>query len=152
MGGAAFLGAECQYNVATSSFDQKVRIYDMRDRTVVETLQEHYDDVIGIDFCEARRWLASGSDDGSVCIWDTRAWHTPLFKIDTRKARGVPADNEVKRVKFNPDGSKLATGSNGQHVLVYDLAGAAPEVYGILAGGHGGKASTHTDCVFDCCY
>jgi WD40 repeat protein len=144
--GATFLGAKCQFNVATCSFDQKVRVYDMRDKSIVATLQEHYDEVIGIDFSESKNWLASGSDDGRICVWDIRAWATPLFKIDTRKDSDEP-ENEVKRVKFNPDGTKLAAGSSSKQALVYNLTGTSPQVHGILVG-----QVAHTDCIFDCCF
>lgn len=144
--GSTFLGAENQYCVATCSFDQKVRIYDMRDKSIVETLQEHFDEVIGIDYNENKRWLASGADDGYVCVWDSRAWTKPLFKINTRESPGVQ-DNEVKRVAFNPDGTKLATGSSSHQVLVYSLAGESPSVYGVLAG-----LAPHTDTIFDVCF
>merc|ERR1712159_402200 len=130
--GSTFLGAENQYCVATCSFDQKVRVFDMRDKSVVANLQEHFDDVIGIDFCENKRWLASGSDDGYVCVWDSRSWARPIFKINTRD--GPAHDNEVKRVAFNSNGTKLATGSSSNQALVYNLTEDSPTVYGILAG------------------
>jgi WD40 repeat protein len=144
--GVTFMGADYPFNVATCSFDTKVRIYDMRDSHVIETLQEHYDDVIGLDFCDRNNWLASGSDDGTVCVWDVRYWDKPLFKINTQEGTGVP-ENEVKRVSFNADGTKLATGTNSTQALVYDLTGSSPELFAALEG----KAE-HTDMIFDVCY
>merc|ERR1711920_41295 len=115
--GASFLGAECEYSVATCCFDQKVRVYDMRDKKITETLQSHNDDIIGIDFSAQRRQLATGCDDGFICIWDTRTWGPPLFKINTRENPRA-TDNEVKRVKFNRDGTKLACGGSSQKVFI----------------------------------
>lgn len=145
--GASFLGStgELQYCLATSSFDKRVRIYDMRSKAVVETLAWHGDDVVGLDFCECDGGglLASGSDDGCFCVFDTRDWSRPLYKVNTRQNPGVYA-NEVKRVRFNRDGTKLAVGNSSNQVLVFDLKCSPPRILGQLEG--------HTDCVFDCCF
>lgn len=144
--GAVFLGPENDNNVATCSFDQKVRMFDLRTKDIVETFQAHTDDVIGIDFSTNNRMLATGSDDGCICLWDMRMWGPPLHKIDTREIPGAP-ENEVKRVTFNRDGTKLASGNSSQQVLVYDLTGPTPAIFGILDG-----RAPHKDCVFDCAF
>lgn len=41
--GASFLGQEQEYLVATVCFDQKTRVYDMRDKRIVAQLQGHTD-------------------------------------------------------------------------------------------------------------
>merc|ERR1740127_43141 len=48
--GTTFLGQEHQYLVATCCFDQKTRIFDMRDKQMVQMLTGHTDDIIGIDY------------------------------------------------------------------------------------------------------
>jgi WD40 repeat protein len=137
--GCKFLGAENQYWVATCCFDQKVRVFDMRDRTLAAQLNKHTDDIIGIDYSSRQQTLATGSDDGFICLWDVRSWKLGGM-INTREDPGIP-DNEVKRVAFSQDGNFLAAACSSQQVLVYDLQGQTPKVVGRLDG--------HGDCVFD---
>jgi len=141
--GAAFLGQEQEYLVATVCFDQKTRVYDMRDKQVVAQLQGHTDDVIGIDYT-SQSLLATGSDDGMIVIWDVRTWQC-VSKINTR---GFAQDNEVKRVKFSKDplGGKLsiAAGGSNNSVYVFDIDLSVPVVKTPTY-----TLSSHTDCVFD---
>lgn len=142
--GASFLSVENQYCVATCCFDLNVRIFDMRDRSVAACLENcHTDDIIGIDFTDKTRQLATGSDDGVICIFDERNWGEPLYRINTRENPGI-ANNEVKRVCYSLDGRRLACGSSSQQVLVYDLSGSEPTFAAALPG--------HQDCVFDVCW
>lgn len=137
--GTAFLGQENQYLVATCCFDQKTRVFDMRDKQVVQSLQEHNDDVIGISYSSQKQCLATGSDDGNIVIWDTRTWRLQQ-KINTREDPAIP-DNEVKRVSFSENGDLLAAACSSGRVLVYDIRNGSARLHATL-GGHG-------DCVFD---
>ncbi|CAE8623650.1 unnamed protein product, partial [Polarella glacialis] len=139
--GSTFLGQEMQYFVATCCFDMKTRIFDMRDKQVVALLQEHTDDIIGIDYSSAKGLIATGSDDGNICIWNTRTWKLQ-HKINTRDDLKNP-DNEVKRVSFSPDGMLLAAACSSGSVQVYDMS-ATPK--------HIAKLGDHKDCVFDVCW
>lgn len=133
--GTTFLGAENQYLVATSCFDQKTRIFDMREKQVVAQLHMHSDEVVGIDYSSNLRYLATGSDDGLIKVSDSRHWRLQQT-IDTRK---VVPDNEVKRVAFSADGGFLAAACSSGRVLVYDMKDAS--LHASLDG--------HSDCVFD---
>jgi len=140
--GAAFLGQEQEYLVATVCFDQKTRVYDMRDKMIVAQLQGHTDDVIGIDYT-SQSLLATGSDDGMIVIWDVRTWQC-VSKINTR---GFATDNEVKRVKFSKDPLgklSIAAGGSNNSVYVFDIDLSVPVVKTPTY-----TLSDHTDCVFD---
>jgi WD40 repeat protein len=137
--GCVFLGVENQYWLATCCFDQKTRIFDMRDKMIVAMLQRHNDDVIGIDYSAARGLLATGSDDGCIGIWDSKTWKLQQL-INTREAPGI-LDNEVKRIAFSPGGDLLAAACSSQNVLVYDITQPTAKVVARLDG--------HGDCVFD---
>jgi len=136
--GCCFLGLEHQYSVATTSFDFKTRVFDMRDKQVVALLEDHSDDVIGVAYNTPLRTLATSSDDGLICLYDTATWKV-REKIETRKHEGI-GDNEVKRIAFAPDGTRLAAACSSGRVLVYDLTNntAVPA-----------QLTGHTDCVFD---
>merc|ERR1712032_456284 len=137
--GCKFLGQENQYLVATCCFDQRARIFDMRDKMVVATLHRHTDDVIGVDFSSPKQLLATGSDDGLIALWDTRNWRLQQV-INTCEDPSIH-DNEAKRVAFSSDGRFLTVACSSQRVLVYDLDPPSAEVTSRLDG--------HEDCVFD---
>lgn len=62
----------------------------------VATLGGHADDVVGCDVAPGPDgWVATGSDDGSVRLWDPRRWDAPV-------ATAVLGSTEVKRVRFAP--------------------------------------------------
>lgn len=139
--GTTFLGnVELQYCVATCAFDQKVRIFDMRTKNVVQEMHQHSDDIIGIACNEHDNCLATGSDDGLINIWETRTWSLRQA-INTREVRQNFAENEVKRVSFNPAGNLLAAACSEGVVLVYKNDGGQWNLYTQLEG--------HTDVVFD---
>jgi WD40 repeat protein len=139
--GATFLGKQEPDLVATCCFDQMVRLWDMRVPKVVNALKGfHSNDIIGIDYADKTRLLATGSDDGYICIFDSRKWDSPLFRINSVVDPGIP-NNEIKRCTFNPEGTKVAAGSSSYQVLIYDVSGPSPQSVASLTG--------HSDCVFD---
>lgn len=138
--GAAFLKKH-EYLCATACFDQKARVWDIRDKQIVATLEFHTDDVIGIACSdnEDMSLLATGSDDGKIGVWDSRTWK----QVSVTDTRDVSENNEVKRVSWSPCGNYLAAACSSNAVLVYGKA----------AGGSALHLVSHlkdfTDCVFD---
>mmetsp|Transcript_124741 Transcript_124741/g.353104 ORF Transcript_124741/g.353104 Transcript_124741/m.353104 type:complete len:428 (+) Transcript_124741:232-1515(+) len=138
--GTAFLGQENQYLVATCCFDQETRIFDMRTKEQVHSLKGHDDDVIGIDYNGATAYLATGSDDGTIKIYDCRKNWEVVHDINTNVDTTL-ASNEVKRVRFSHDGQMLAAACSTGRVLVYDMNNPTNTPIANLKG--------HEDCVFD---
>ncbi|CAK0888050.1 unnamed protein product, partial [Prorocentrum cordatum] len=128
--GCRFMGLERQYLVSTCCFDYRVRTFDMRSQQVVSSLEVHADDITGVDFSSRMNLLATGSDDGTICLVDARTYNL-VNRIDTRT---FEADNEVKRVAFSPDGSWLAAACSSGTVLVYDVGESPAKPLAELSG------------------
>jgi WD40 repeat protein len=134
--GTAFLGQTMDYFLATCSFDTFCRVFDMRDQTMVQRLQFHTQEVIGMAFSESKHLLATGGDDGQIALYDIRTWKI-LQTIDTNK---VHDSSEVKRIAIDHSGTMLAAPCVTGDVLVYDISHPQAKQVARLAG--------HEDCVF----
>jgi len=79
-----------------------------------QVLQGHKEAVTSVSFSPDGRWLASGSFDHSVRIWDLCKGSQTLCLEGHNGC--------VASVKFSPDGRRLATGSLDSTVKVWDLS------------------------------
>lgn len=57
--------------LVTGSFDENVKLWDVRTGTCIKTLPAHSDPVTATDFNRDGTCIVSGSHDGLVRIWDT---------------------------------------------------------------------------------
>lgn len=113
--------------------DGRIIVYDIAERKVRFTLEEHSGPVWGIDFFPDGTQFVSASDDGSVKIWD----------LDKRKsARTFPGNSGVRSVAVAGHGRSIATGDRSGNVLVWDVKEQSP----IKVYQHGG---TVTAIAFD---
>ena len=63
-------------------------------------LKGHDEGVVSVAFHPNGRWLASGSDDDTVIIWD----------LQTKEIhRRLKHDDDVNTVSFSKDGTRLAS-------------------------------------------
>jgi WD40 repeat protein len=56
--------------LASASFDNTVKIWDINSGKYLQTLEGHSDLVSSVTFSHDSIWLASASDDNTVKIWD----------------------------------------------------------------------------------
>jgi len=80
----------------------------------MQTLESHGDLVNSVSFSPDRRYIASGSDDGTVKIWDAALGEVK----QTREGHG----SQVTSVSFSPDGRYIASGSGDCSVKIWDAA------------------------------
>lgn len=60
--------------LASGSSDESIRLFSLRDRTEHGYLQQHSGSVTCLEFYKHTH-LLSGSDDGTVCVWNARTWN-----------------------------------------------------------------------------
>ena len=113
--------------------DGRIIIYDIAERKVRYSLDEHSGPVWGIDFFPDGSRFVSASDDGTVKIWD----------LDKRKSvRTLPGNSGVRSVAVAGHGRSIATGDRSGNVIVWDVREQTP----IKVYQHGG---TVTAIAFD---
>jgi WD40 repeat protein len=84
--------------------DSTIRLWTLADNSL-RTLEGHTEDVSSIVFAPNGLCLASGSDDGSIRIWDAIDGSCTKVLHDERMTC-------VWSVAFSPDGATLASGGN----------------------------------------
>jgi WD40 repeat protein len=97
--------------LASASLDDTVRIWLTADGALLDTIEGHQDEVLGLSFSPLLKnnlydenepgvsYLASSSRDGTIRIW----------RINNQ-VRPLPHDNRIYDIAFRPDGRILASG------------------------------------------
>ena len=115
-----------------------VWIYDADSGKELDLLTEHTDKVLSVAFNLNGNILASGSDDGSIHLWDTRtSTHLRTMTEDT---------SLITNVVFNGDGKMLASASKDNTIRLWNtqtgeiqknLKGHADNIFSIWLSGDG---------------
>ena len=103
--------------LASASYDETIKLWDVESREEIATLEGHTDWVRSVVFSPDGTLLASASWDNTVKLWDgaTRA------EIATLKGH----TEAVSSVVFSPDGTRLASASRDNTVKLWDVASRA---------------------------
>lgn len=104
--------------VATSDFAGTVRLWDADRGTLARTVAAHRGKARGLAFNSAGSLLATGADDGRVCVWRSPSLER-VYTLDGHN------NQSIQGVAFSPDGRWLAhTGADGLIHLVDAQTGA----------------------------
>jgi microtubule-associated protein-like 6 len=129
----------------TACADGKVRLYDADNHRMVDSCQVakdgKADDLRCCDVSPKGKFVAVGTEDGSVVVLDAEHW--------TEKARFKDATTEISFARFSPDGLRLVAGSHDRKFTAYNI-GARITKAGALQGHTG--AILHCDFSEDSAY
>ena len=113
--------------LATASWDNSARLWDMRDRDAGSVvLRGHEDLVNNVAFSHDDRWLATASDDGTARLWNMA---DPV--VEPMVLRGH--EDVLNDVAFSHDDRWLATASDDGTARLWEMADPSAEPL-VLAG------------------
>ena len=98
--------------LASASWDQSVRLWNVNTGRLLHTLTEHTNEVLSVAFSPDGNTLASADWDGTIHLWNPRNGN--LKRTLTEHRGGVTS------VAFSPDGETLASGSADQTVGLWN--------------------------------
>jgi WD40 repeat protein/serine/threonine protein kinase len=100
--------------LASGSNDMSVKLWDMRDYKLLQTLSGHTESITSVAFSPDGTKLASASFDKTVKLWDVM---TGQF------LRTLSGDSDlVFDAAFSPDGDTIASASQGQSIRIWNVA------------------------------
>lgn len=133
--------------IATASFDQTVKLWDLETGACLRTFQGHIAPVVGVAISPDGTTIASASYDQTVKLWD-------ISTGDCLKTLEKHT-NRVWAVDYHPDGKALASGGDDNRVILWDVStghtiktrqGHSNSIYGIsLSPDQSQIATAHED-------
>ncbi|RYY94429.1 MAG: hypothetical protein EOO11_17885, partial [Chitinophagaceae bacterium] len=111
---------------ATASYDNTIKIWDLRTRRELKVLQGHRQPVNAIRFSPDDSLLLSGGVDMDLRLWNVQQG-VCVRRLDTL------FDRIITDVDFSPDG-RLVAGCSSNSIVVYELAGGRRELFAGLSG------------------
>jgi WD40 repeat protein len=98
--------------IASGSEDKNLRIWNVSDGTLLQTLKGHTWTIYGVDFSSDGKLLVSGAIDNTIRLWRVSDW-SELLTI-----RGHSSD--VFDVAFSPNGEIIASASRDETVALWN--------------------------------
>ena len=100
----------------SGSYDEAVRVWDVRTGKCLRTLPAHSDPVSGVHFNRDGTLIASCSHDGLIRIWDTNTGQ--CLKTLVEQDENAP----VTSVQFSPNARFLLSGTKDNAFRLWDYA------------------------------
>ena len=87
---------------ASGSKDHKIKLYDIRTKGSIQTIDAHCNAVAGIDFHPSKKYLVSCSLDSTIKIWDLCS-NAPLYTL-------YGHEGPIYSTNFNKNGEFICSG------------------------------------------
>lgn len=99
----------------TCSGDQMARIWDLRSGQAVKKIHAHQNEILSMDFNKYENFIATGSTDNSLKVWDLRATtDMPIMMLTGHQLA-------VRKVRFSPfHANILASASYDMSTILWD--------------------------------
>jgi len=87
---------------ASASKDHKIKLYDIRAKCSIQTIDAHTNAVTGIDFHPSKKYMVSCSLDSTIKIWDL-CKNAPLYTL-------YGHEGPIYSINFNKNGEFICSG------------------------------------------
>jgi glucose repression regulatory protein TUP1 len=109
------------------------KVWDISTQTIKQVFSGHEQDIYSLDFARSGNYIASGSGDRSVRLWDIKKGQAVL---------NLQIEDGVTTVAISPDDRYVAAGSLDKSVRVWELKSG--DIYERLEGPEGHKDSVYS--------
>lgn len=93
--------------------DEGVQVWRVKDGKQVATMRVECDGVYCVAVSKDSMWIAAGSFDGQVLVWDAATYELILAHKTKKYA--------IADVDFSPDSTRLVTASSNGTVIIWDI-------------------------------
>jgi len=98
--------------LASASFDALIKIWDVEYGKALHTLKKHSDSVYSVAFSPNGEWLASGSDDHCLHIWNVK---------DGSLMKTYTGNGGIFEVCWSGEGNQVAACFSNNSLCVFDM-------------------------------
>lgn len=99
--------------LAAGSMDNTVKIYDLKNRSLVREFERHPDDIFTLAFGPNSEYLATGCRDRLIRVFVVETGEL-VYTLDRH-------NDTIYKVRFHPDGRFLASAGKDKTIFVWDL-------------------------------
>jgi Prp8 binding protein len=106
--------------VYSGGLDEKIKVWDIRQKAVVYTLDGHTDVITSLAVSPDGQSLLSNAMDNSLKTWNIQPFAPADRLLATYTGAAHGGEKNLIRACWNQDGSRIASGSADRTVLVWE--------------------------------